>query len=98
MLRVVPILLCLVLVAGGLCSGLCLVDSPAHSCCHDKSHCGHAAPGMRSHQAVAVSQTVPAIPTQPDLVPALEVAGSISVVQPRFTDFSPPLQTSVLRI
>ena len=65
----VPILLCLVLMLGGLCSGLCLAQNASgdsgHSCCHEKNHCGHAAPSMQSHQAVAGVQTTPVVLTQP---------------------------------
>jgi hypothetical protein len=54
---------------GGLCSGLCLAQNASgdagHSCCHEKNHCGHAAPSMQSHQAVAVFQTAPVVLAQP---------------------------------
>jgi hypothetical protein len=102
MCRVVPILLSLVLVMGGLCSGLCFAqattDGAAHSCCHEKTHCDHRAPAMQSHQALAISQTVPVILTQP--VPASAVWSAASGPAPLLhpVDFSPPLRTSVLRL
>jgi hypothetical protein len=65
MRRFVPILMCLILLMGGLCSGFCLAQTTtgdaAHSCCHGKNHCGHAAPSMQSHPAVAIFQPVPAV-------------------------------------
>lgn len=68
----VPVLLCLILILGGLCSVLCLAqnssgDSP-HSCCHEKNHCGHAAQSMQSHQAVAGFDAAPMVMTQPLLL------------------------------
>jgi hypothetical protein len=68
----VPFLLCLILILGGLCNGLCLaqtaVGGSQHACCHEKDHCGHAAPSMQSHQAVASFQAAPVVLTQPLLL------------------------------
>jgi hypothetical protein len=65
MRRFVPILMCLILLIGGLCSGFCLAQTTtpdaAHSCCHGKNHCEHAAPSMQSHPAVTIFQPMPAI-------------------------------------
>jgi hypothetical protein len=87
---------------GGLCSGLCFAqaatDDTAHSCCHEKNHCGHAGPSLQSHQAVAISQIVPVILTEPVLASPLWFAASDPVAQLHLFGFSPPLRTSVLRL
>jgi len=102
MRRVVTILLGIVLAMGGLCSGLCLAqtttDGPAHSCCHEKNHCGHAGPTMQPHQAVAAAQTVPVILTGPVPVSSWWVTAPGSLFQPHLIVFAPPLRTSVLRL
>jgi hypothetical protein len=98
MRRAVPILLALFLLTGGLCSGLCFVQA-AHSCCQEeKDHCGHAAPVLQSHQAIAISQIAPVILTTPVAVSPVWLMASHSVVQLRLIDFSPPLRTSILRL
>jgi hypothetical protein len=75
----VPVLLCLILILGGLCSGLCLAQTASgdsqHSCCHEKNHCGHATPSMQSHQAVAGFQTAPVVLTQPVLFSSAQFSG-----------------------
>jgi len=102
MRRVVPILLCLVLMMGGLCTGLCFAqaatDGAGHSCCHQKNHCGHAGPAMQSHQPVAISQIAPAVLPQPVLASFRWGATRGVLAQVYFTDFSPALQSSVLRL
>jgi len=102
MRRAVPIILSLVLWMGGLCSGLCFAqaatDGTAHSCCHEKNHCGHAGPSLQSHQAVAISQIVPVMPTEPVLISPLWFAASDPLIQLHSIDISPPLRTSVLRL
>jgi hypothetical protein len=97
MRRVVPILLSLVLVVSGLCGGLCFAQA-AHSCCHEKNHCGHPAPAMQSHQAPAIAQMVPVILTKPAPAESWSFAASDPAVQLHLVDFSPPLRTSVLRL
>src|SRR5580658_431373 len=102
MSRVVPILLSIVLIMGGLCTGLCFAqaatDSAAHSCCHGKNHCGHTEPAMQSHQATAMANNVPVVLAEPLLPGSSRVVSHNSVVEPRLTDFSPPLRASVLRL
>ena len=104
MRHVVPILLCLILVLGGLCSSLCLAQTPAnrqaHSCCQEKNHCGHAGPAMKSHQArrPAPISPFPIVLPAPVSSKSLQFLESSDPLQPQPIDFSPPLQTSVLRL
>jgi hypothetical protein len=82
----------------GLCFAQAATDGAGHSCCHQKNHCGHAAPAMQSHQPVAIPQIVPAVLTQPVLASSRWVATLGVLARTYFTDFSPALQTSVLRL
>jgi hypothetical protein len=102
MRRVVPILLSLVLAMGGLCGSLCFAqaatDGAAHSCCHEKNHCGDRALAMQSDRALAISQIVPVILTEPVRASSLWFAASGRAALPHPIEFSPPLRTSVLRL
>jgi hypothetical protein len=95
MRRLVPILLLLVLIIGGLCSGLCFAQT-APSCCHEKNHCGHPAPAMQSHQAPAISQIVPVILTAQVPAWSWSFTASDPAVPLHLINFYPPLRTSVL--
>jgi hypothetical protein len=53
---------------------------------------------MQSHQAVAAAQIVPVILTTPALPTFHEPAEFHFVFQPAPNRFTPPLQTSVLRL
>jgi hypothetical protein len=97
MRRAVPILLALVLLTGGFCSGLCFVQA-AHSCCDHEHQCGHTGPVLQSHQAIAIPQITPAILTTPVLVSPAWLVASEPLAQLHLIDFSPPLRTSVLRL
>lgn len=99
MRRFAPVLLCLVLLLGGLCSGLCLgATTRTHACCHEKSHCGSKTPGMQSHQPLAGAQPVPFIVEQPIAVSLMPLVWSQSLVVTPPSSFIPPLVTSVLRL
>jgi hypothetical protein len=87
----------MVLLMGGLCSGLCFAQA-AHSCCNPENHCGHAGPVLQSHQAVAISQIAPVIPTTQVLALPQWLVRPDPLVRVRLIDFSPPLRTSVLRL
>ena len=53
---------------------------------------------MQSHQALAISQIVPAIVAEPVSLAPGWFAVSDPAVELQPIDFSPPLQTSVLRL
>ena len=100
MRRVASVLLCLVLLLGGLCSGLCFAQTArSHACCHEKNHCGSRAPGMQSDQPLTSAQPVPVV-----VEPPVEVISGYPLVcmdrlgDPLRASFIPPLRTSVLRL
>jgi hypothetical protein len=99
MRRFVPVLLCLVLLFGGLCSGLCFAQTPdTHACCHGKNHCGSTAPSMQSHQPIATMQPCLVILAEPAASMLQRAVCSHSSVLPLPAGFIPPLRTSVLRL
>jgi hypothetical protein len=79
MQRIVTLVVCLVLLTGGLCAVACFAQSApeamAHSCCHKDPACKHNVLPLQSHQAVtAFHFTAPvatAAPVNFALLPAL---------------------------
>ncbi|HWF09282.1 MAG TPA: hypothetical protein VG297_12515 [Bryobacteraceae bacterium] len=100
MRRITPVLLCLILLLGGLCGGLCLAQtSAAHSCCHHQNDdCGHGAPSMQSHQVIATPQIGPAILAAPALPTAMPYTSSRTPVPSRSIAFVAVLRPVVLRL
>jgi hypothetical protein len=103
MQRCVRLLLAMILLTGGICGGLCFAqtpgDSAAHSCCHHgKNHCGHAAPSIDGHAAVAMVKVAPVVLTAPVMSRAFDMAAFEPAATQRFRQFSPPLRNSVLRL
>ncbi len=94
MRRLVPILLSLVILTSGLCSGLCFAQTD-HSCCHERNHCGHSAPAMQAHQTPAISQIAPVILTEPISVSICSFVASHTAVRLKPIDFSPSRRSSV---
>jgi hypothetical protein len=98
-----PIFLALILLIGGVCSGLCFArmsgDTAAHSCCpHGKNHCGHAGPSIDGHAAVTMATVAPVVLSAPAMSQTPAVVGLESAPAPQYLQFSPPLRSSVLRI
>jgi len=96
MQRVAPVLLCLILILGGLCAGLCTADQP-HACCHEKNHCGHPVLTIQSHAAVAVFDGAPVVLNGPAAVPVMHFA-MLEIARPQWNVSPPPLRVLVLRI
>lgn len=105
MRRLLPIVLSVILAMGGLCSGFCFGQGvgqasggTAHSCCHGKDRCGHAAPAMQSHAPMVIAGMVPVILTEPIPLSSFRICTFQTAAQPYRADFTSPPQASVLRL
>lgn len=100
MRRVVPVLLCLFLLLGGLCTGLCLAQAAAngsdHACCHEKNHCGHPVLTVQAHPAVATVHVAPAAVTR--VLGSMQPAATLEVVLPAPVVFRSSHRTLILRL
>jgi len=91
----------MILLLGGICGGFCFASAPdgaAHSCCHGKSHCGHAGPAMHSDQPMSSVRIAPVILSAPltHFTPAFAAFDIPVRLQPDL--FSPPVRSSILRL
>ena len=100
MQRVVPVLVCLFLLLGGLCTGVCLAQAAAngstHACCHEKDHCGHPVITVQSHPAIAMVRVAPATVTR--LFHSVQLAAKLDVVLPEPYILHSSFRTLILRL
>ena len=99
----VTIALALILLLGGVCSGLCFGQTPgggaSHSCCHHgQNHCGHTGPSIDGNAAVPIASVTPVALVVPVIGQSFAAVPFESASAPQFTQFSPPLRSSVLRL
>ncbi|HWE50716.1 MAG TPA: hypothetical protein VG273_13045 [Bryobacteraceae bacterium] len=93
MRRGVPLLLCLILLLGGLCNYTCFANVE-HQCCHQTP----TVSSLQSHPPVSSIQVFPALPAIGFVLYNAPVASSVEVAPSRYNAFSPSLPPLILRL